>query len=53
MKTFWLSIKKISGIISTILETNCVRFSVDLINSQMLEVKGSRFQVVGLEETIW
>ena len=53
MRTFWLSIKKISGIISTIRETNCERFSVELINSQMLEVKGSRFQVVGLEETIW
>ena len=53
MRTFWLSIKKISGIISTIRETNCERFSVEIINSQMLEVKGSRFQVVGLEETIW
>ena len=53
MRTFWLSIKKISGIISTIRETNCARFSVEIINSQMLEVKGSRFQVVGVEETIW
>ena len=53
MRTFWLSIKKNSGIISAILETNCERFSVELINSQMLEVKGSRFQIVGLEETIW
>ena len=53
MRTFWLSIKTNSGIISTILETSCVRFSVELINSQMLEVKGSRFLVVGFEETIW
>ena len=53
MRTFWLSIKKISGIISTIRETNCERFSVEIINSQTLEVKGSGFQVVGLEETIW
>ena len=51
-RTFWLNINTISGIFST-LKTNCVRFSIEWVNSWILKVKGSRFQLVGYEETIW
>ena len=48
-----LTSKKISNISNTtwfsaILKTNCVRFSVEWVNYQILEVKGSRFQLVWL-----